>query len=439
MKMNNLKTFVVPSLLGLALLASCRSNKADEPQAPSVDPVEQIDPIEKSASLVLRIPTGLDTQGTSYELEGQNLWLDKNRNGVQDADEAIAGGGALNLPENAAGESVYLFHGKITSFSVYQPSGDTSDPADEEEEEEEEDAQDAAAEARALTQTGAAAKTATLDASRAEDLLSIEWGVGLPLGAVDLRGAKELRNVELGQNPVATLRLPLESNLRVFKLRGHQLSSLDLSAQTHLQQLLLVRGTLAQITLGKHDELTDLTLSGNALTTLVLPPMKVLKVLKLDRNKLTSLSLADQSYEYLEDCVLSDNALPSVDLHHAIRTKLIDLSRNPLTAVQLPRDLKELRVAGTRLTKLNLNLQGDNTPVFLQKLDASECSELTEVQATQCTKLSEAKFGHCPKLSPASLAAGLAKLEGSGSLSYDQAFSEAQLSSLSARGWTVKP
>lgn len=386
-------------------------------------------------TLILRVPAGLQTQGISYELEGADLWLDKNLNGKKEADEAITRGGGLILPAGASGESIYLFHGKITSFTIYQPS---SDPGEDDGDEDEDEGDEDADEARALP-LSAEAKTLTLDASRAKSLQFIFWDAPLSLGEVNLRGAKELRNVELATNPVEVLLLPEESNLRVFKLRGHQLRRLDLSKQSHLQQFLLVRGALTEVTFGRHDELQQLTLSGNQLETLTLPHLPALTLLSAEKNKLRTLQLStEKSYEYLTTCSLADNQLSSLDLTRLVKTQLIDLSRNPLTHLQLPHDLKELRVAGTKLSELRLNPQTAGVRAFIQKLDASDCAELQLLEASQCSLLSEIKLAHCPKLTPEKLSSALPRLSIPGTLYYDQKLSEGQRTALTALGWTVK-
>lgn len=391
----------------------------------------------QAEALVLRLPAGVDSRAISYDLEGTDLWLDKNLNGQKDAGEEVGGGGALSLPANASGETIYLFHGKMTSFSLYQPSNNNQGSGGDEDEEEEEDEE---GEGRALTASASSSPTVMLDASRARSLFFLEWGASLQLGQVNLRGAKELRNAELGANPVQTLVLPEESNLRVLKLRGSQLKSLDLTKQTHLQQLLFVRGALAQVSFGQHDELKQLTLSGNALESVTLPHLPVLTLLSLENNKLRTLQLsAEKNYDYLENCLLGDNQLEALDLTRLVKTKVIDLSRNPLTTLQLPRDLKELRVASTKLTKLDLNPQQAGGRSFIQKLDASDCAELADFQASQCSLLTEVMLARCPKLTPAKLVSALPKLQASGRLHYDQALTEAQRTALTSQGWTVLP
>lgn len=444
--------FPLAFLLGGLCLASCSTSGDDPQMPPQPTPTPMPQPLpspepEQPEGLILRIPEGVDASGVSYELEGKELWLDKNLNGQQDAGEAVAGGGVLNLPANASGETVYHFYGPITGLTLFQPAGSEDGDAEEEDEEEGEDAEGSEAEgaatgdeARALALPAAAVKAVTLDASHAKSLLSIEWSASLPLGAVDLRGAKELRLAELGANPIQTLVLPEVSNLRVLKLRDHQLQRLDLTKQTHLQQLLLVRGALRELTLGTHEELKQLSLSGNALETLTLPYLPALTLLSLEKNKLHTLQLStNKSFDYLETCQLSDNQLSQLDLSPLVRTKLIDVSRNPLTRLQLPRDLKELRVASTKLAQLHLNPTEVGARSFIQKLDASDCAELTDLQASQCTNLAEVMLAHCPKLTPARLLSALPQLSAAGKLYYEQPLSAEQRARLTTLGWSVLP
>lgn len=419
----------------LTALLSERGIRALRPTGTAINLQEQV--------LILRLPQGLDFSTIAYEVGGAFVWLDKNLNGVQDEDEAITARGRFTLPVNAAGESVYIFHGQISGLSVYRPDDPSGDEEEEEEEEEvptDDEGEAGEGEARAFRQALTSAQVVTLDASRARGLLIIEWGEELSLGAVDVSGCEQLRSIVAPRNPVASLTLPTKSALRILQISGHRLPELDLRAQPLLQRVSLPQGLLKEVQLGTHAELSILSLGGNQIESLSLPELPALKTLTLERNKLHSLLFPlDYRFENLETVSLADNSLSNLILRGLVKTKLIDVSRNPLITIALPQDLKELRVASTNLTGLHLNPQSTSGRSFIQKLDASDCPHLRILEASQCSLLTEVNLAGSPRLTPEALTSSLPKLTAGGKLRYSAALTAEQRAALSAHGWTVQP
>ena len=373
-----------------------------------------IDP--KLPTLIIRLqPLEGAQQGPSlsYEFDrAEGLWLDKNYNGVKDQSEDLPDGmGSLEHPQGGK-PAVYIFHGVAASLDVMAMSSGGGDEGDPEEE----------PEGVSLLQQpptkSRVAMEASLDLSRFPSLGVVSWEGHCGLTRIEATGAEHLVNLAVGDNPIRELALPTPSVLRTLVLTQSELTSLDLSTQTKLQTLSASKGRLQKVVLPRALDLTTLSLAEHRLTELDLTELPNLKNVRLEHNQLTKL-----------------------DLRPLIKTKRITISHNPLTEVLWPRDLKELRVASTKLTLLDLTPEKGQTS-FLQLLDASDNPKLRGVRVAESRLLKTLYLQGTPSLDLAQLPTSLPQhpAGGEGTLSIEsQRLSPEQQRLIQARGWKVVP
>ena len=373
-----------------------------------------IDP--KLPTLIIRLqPLEGAQQGPSlsYEFDrAEGLWLDKNYNGVKDQSEDLPDGmGSLEHPQGGK-PAVYIFHGVAASLDVMAMSSGGGDEGDPEEE----------PEGVSLLQQpptkSRVAMEASLDLSRFPSLGVVSWEGHCGLTRIEATGAEHLVNLAVGDNPIRELALPTPSVLRTLVLTQSELTSLDLSTQTKLQTLSASKGRLQKVVLPRALDLTTLSLAEHRLTELDLTALPNLKNVRLEHNQLTKL-----------------------DLRPLIKTKRITISHNPLTEVLWPRDLKELRVASTKLTLLDLTPEKGQTS-FLQLLDASDNPKLRGVRVAESRLLKTLYLQGTPSLDLAQLPTSLPQhpAGGEGTLSIEsQRLSPEQQRLIQARGWKVVP
>ena len=358
-----------------------------------------IDP--KLPTLIIRLqPLEGAQQGPSlsYEFDrAEGLWLDKNYNGVKDQGEDLPDGmGSLEHPQGGK-PAVYIFHGVAASLDVMAMSSGGGDEGDPEEEPE------GVSRLQQPPTKSRVAMEASLDLSRFPSLGVVSWEGHCGLTRIEATGAEHLVNLAVGDNPIRKLALPTPSVLRTLVLTQSELTSLDLSAQTKLQTLSASKGRLQKVVLPRALDLTTLSLAEHRLTELDLTDLPNLKNVRLEHNQLTKLTLGAAKYESLVLLDASSNQLTKLDLRPLIKTKRITISYNPLTEVLWPRDLKELRVASTELTLLDLTPEKGQTS-FLQLLDASDNPKLRGIRVAESRLLKTLYLGERGH-SPSSLSA----------------------------------
>lgn len=396
-----------------------------------------IDP--KLPTLIIRLqPLEEAQQGPSlsYEFDrAEGLWLDKNYNGVKDQGEDLPDGmGSLEHPQGGK-PAVYIFHGVAASLDVMAMSSGGGDEGDPEEEPE------GVSRLQQPPTKSRVAMEASLDLSRFPSLGVVSWEGHCGLTRIEATGAEHLVNLAVGDNPIRELALPIPSVLRTLVLTQSELTSLDLSTQTKLQTLSASKGRLQKVVLPRALDLTTLSLAEHRLTELDLTELPNLKNVRLEHNQLTKLTLGAAKYESLVLLDASSNQLTKLDLRPLIKTKRITISHNPLTEVLWPRDLKELRVASTELTLLDLTPEKGQTS-FLQLLDASDNPKLRGVRVAESRLLKTLYLQGTPTLDLAQLPTSLPQhpAGGEGTLSIEsQRLSPEQQRLIQARGWRVAP
>jgi hypothetical protein len=192
--------------------------------------------------------------------------------------------------------------------------------------------------------------------------------------SLDLSNNPNLKTVELNDNQLSNLSLPLNNIIETFKVFGNDLTTFDKSIFTNLKTLDLGWNKLSSIDVSNITTLINLycdkasTHFNYDLTSLNVQGCTNLVNLICSRNLLTNLNLQDLTYLYILDCygnydTLSNSGLQTINLKNCISLKkIIANGNNLLTELDLScsSNYSEIRVQQcTNLQKINLK-NGEN-------------------------------------------------------------------------------
>lgn len=357
----------------------------------------------------------------------RSMWVDRNLNGKQDADEALPTGSLELSLADGEQSKLFVLHGTgsiLEMETVLPPDPDDDDDSDDDDS----DAASSVSSARALRATTRAQDVPfliDLDVNKFAGLLSISVDPLNGLRSIDAAYAPALTTIRATNNPVESLTLPKkDSKFTSLTLNNASLTELDLSDQKLLQTVSLTSNDLTKLTLGEAGNLSTLDLSGNKLASLELPALPAILRLDLSGNQLTSLTLKGEVNKQVTYLRLQNNQLTTIDLSgFKQKVQELRLDKNPLTTAKLPGDINKLNVSGTKLAALDLSANQ-----FLVSLDASGIAELASLKLfATSTTLETLNLGNCPALTAEAILEALPKVSGvktlrleSGKLSADQ-------------------
>ncbi|MBS7230292.1 hypothetical protein KHA90_04575 [Flavobacterium psychroterrae] len=170
---------------------------------------------------------------------------------------------------------------------------------------------------------------------------------------------KELENLYVIKNQIATLDLSQNTKLLTLNVSENQLTTLDVSQNKELLSLIANENSLTNLDISNNIKLTSLFVTGNQLTSLNTSQNTGLLHLACDSNELTNidvqnntllvglycqknfLNTLDLSFNtVLTDLFCQNNSLNSIDLPNAITLQNIHCQNNKLTSLDVTKNIK---------------------------------------------------------------------------------------------------
>lgn len=151
------------------------------------------------------------------------------------------------------------------------------------------------------------------------EILTAFGTVNVPLYAIELKDATELRQLSLESAGLYSIDLAYNRCLRSLDLSDNNLSSLTLAG---------INGVYEK------NVLSDIDLSHNQLTAVTLNDTRTIHSLDLSYNKFAALDYKE--FEYIKSFNVSHNELTDINIVYMTDAELIDLSGNRLTSLTLP-------------------------------------------------------------------------------------------------------
>lgn len=275
----NIKSFLLVMVLGAFSLSACSD---DEPYiTPNPEPDNQTPKKEtpiaepnKSAIVVTITPTGsLNKVNYPFGLMGNNIYLDKNNNGIEDVGEKVGAGVTLQSVNKINGKGTFIFRGNIERFFMYKTFegkkvGESPDMP-------------------ALIDT-------KIDASKCPTLIMVSCPYS-KVSSINVSGCKRLSILNAYDNTLSELNLNGLTNLNKLEVYNNSTLSgnLDLSSNVGLELINFSGTSISHIKLPKSNKLKELKLFNAPITKIDLRGLSELEYLSLGKSNITTLDISD--------------------------------------------------------------------------------------------------------------------------------------------------
>ena len=177
---------------------------------------------------------------------------------------------------------------------------------------------------------------------------------GNPLNSLDLSNNINLRELDCSSNNLTSLDLSNNINLRELYCSDNNLASLDLSNNINLQELQCCDCSLTSLDLTNNTMLRSVQCMRNQLTNLDISRNSLLVYLHCEENKLTSLDLSNNIF--MDHLYCDNNKLSSLNISEQNFVQLT-CSNNNIESLNLSNctNLSWLRCENNKLESLNLS------------------------------------------------------------------------------------
>ncbi|WP_394774060.1 T9SS type A sorting domain-containing protein [Flavobacterium sp.] len=212
---------------------------------------------------------------------------------------------------------------------------------------------------------------------------NLDFSSSLITNLTGIEAFKELENLYIIKNQIATLDLSQNTKLLTLDVSENQLTTLDVSQNKELLSLIAKENSLTNLDISNNIKLNNLFVTGNQLTSLNTSQNTALLNLICDSNKLTNIDVRNNTLlvglycqnnflntldvsvnTVLTDLFCLNNSLNSINLSNAIALQNIHCQNNNLTSLDVTKNIKlnGLYCYNNQITSLdvkkNVNLTG---------------------------------------------------------------------------------